>query len=352
VLREPLAAIGELREAAPFYFEWLRHGPGDSWWDWAELPGKYGRTQAADGATRNFAGLVEARRAAPREARTALVVGPWVHGVEETGETVVGDRDFGPGARIDYDETVLRWMDRYVRGIDNGVDREKPVRVFVMGANRWLEADAWPIPGARETPLFLGARGTLSATKPAAGTSSFVSDPARPVVDPHDGAYGARDYRALAGRKDLLTFETAPLGEDLTVVGPVTAEIYLSTDASDLDLWVRIYDVAPDGTAWNLMSPGVDVVRASYRSGTARRELLRPGRVYPVTLTGLVTANTFRRGHRVRIQISGAFAPHLSRNLQTGALEMASTASRAAKITVRHDRKFASRIVLPVLDER
>jgi predicted acyl esterase len=115
---------------------------------------------------------------------------------------------------------------------------------------------------------------------------------------------------------------------------------------------VRIYDVAPDGTAWNLMSPGVDVVRASYRSGTARRELLRPGRVYPVTLTGLVTANTFRRGHRVRIQISGAFAPHLSRNLQTGALEMASTASRAAKITVRHDRKFASRIVLPVLDER
>jgi putative CocE/NonD family hydrolase len=135
----------------------------------------------------------------------------------------------------------------------------------------------------------------------------------------------------------------------MTVAGPITAEVYVSSDAPDLDLWVRIYDVAPDGTAWNLMSPGADVVRASYRAGTARRELLRPGRVYLLRVPEMLTANTFKRGHRIRVQISGAFFPHVSRNLQTGELESVSGKTRAATVSVRHGGRSASRVILPVV---
>jgi putative CocE/NonD family hydrolase len=362
----PLSAVDELRGVAPWYYDWLGRPANDPWWDWADLRGKYGSTKAAvlnlsgwhddaygpDGATKNFAGLVAARRGGP--ANTRLLIGPWQHGAEETETGVAGDRDFGPGAAIDYDEVVLRWMDRYVRGIDNGVDRERPVWIFVLGDNRWREADAWPIPGARATSLYLagGGRreGRLLGTAPSGeAASTFASDPSRPVSDPHAAAAGAHDYRALVGRDGVLTFDSEPLAEDMEVIGPITAEIYVSSDAPDLDLWVRLYDVGPDGTAWNLMSPGADVLRASYREGTARRDLLRPGRVYLLRLPDMLTANTFKRGHRVRVQISGAFFPHISRNLQTGELETVSGVTRAAKITVHHGGRHASRIVLPVM---
>lgn len=356
----PLSAVPELRDAAPWYYEWLEHPGADPWWDWAELRGKHGRTRAAvlnlsgwhedpygpDGATTNFQGLVKARRG---PVRTKLLVGPWQHGVEETQTGVAGDRDFGAAAAIDYDELILRWMDRYVKGLDNGVDRERPVRVFVLGENRWREANAWPWPGARETALYLD-RGRLAEKAPRAGsTSAFRSDPARPVSDPHEAAAGAHDFRALVGRDGILTFDSEPLAADTTVIGPIAAEVYVSSDAPDLDLWVRVYDVAPDGTAWNVMSPGLDVVRASYRNATTRRELLEPGRVYRLRLADMPTANTFKRGHRIRVQISGAFFPHISRNLQTGALETVSGETRAAEITVHGGARHASRILLPVV---
>jgi putative CocE/NonD family hydrolase len=145
----------------------------------------------------------------------------------------------------------------------------------------------------------------------------------------------------------VLLFDSAPLSQDLELTGRFTAEIFLSCDAPDLDLWVRLLDVAPDGTAFNLMSPGPDVLRASYRSGT-QRELLVPGRVYALRLENLVTSNLFGKGHRLRVQLSGAFAPHFSRNLQTGQLEMDFAESRAATITIYHDRAHASRLILPV----
>jgi predicted acyl esterase len=107
--------------------------------------------------------------------------------------------------------------------------------------------------------------------------------------------------------------------------------------------------VAPDGTAFNLMSPGLDVVRASYRDGGARRRLLRPGRAYTLKFENLMTGNTFRKGHRLRAVVCGSFFPHFSRNLQTGALETESAASRPGRIHVHHSRRYPSRLVLPVV---
>lgn len=363
----PLRDLPDLKEVAPFYYEWLAHAPADPWWNWAELRNKYVRVQAAvlnfsgwydeaygpEGATTNFAGLVAARRG-EKNARTKLVMGPWVHGGQD--ESKAGERDFGPTAPIDYDEMILRWMDRYVRGMDNGVDREKPVRIFVVGENAWREEDSWPLARAHLQPYFLsaesaGARSgklTASREKSLAGYTEFLSDPAHPLTNPYDN-YGGHDYRALAGREDVLVFDTEPLPGDTEVTGPIRTEIYVSADVPDFDLWVRLLDVAPDGTAWNLMAPGNDVLRASDRNGALRPQLLTKGRIYRLTLDRMLTSNVFLKGHRIRVQISGAFHPDFTRNLQTGESQITSSRMQAGRIRVHHDAKHPSQILLPLI---
>ena len=363
----PLRDLPDLKDVAPFYYEWLSHPPADPWWDWAELRNKYDRVHAAvmnisgwydeaygpDGATTNFNGLLAARKG-EKDPRTRTIIGPWTHGGQE--ESRSGERNFGPTAAIDYDELILRWMDHYLRGVDNGVGREKPVRLFIMGDNIWREEDVWPLGRARSQTFYLTSKaesnrmGNLERSIPKENSaySVLVSDPAHPLTDPYE-AYGAHDYRSLAGREDVLVFDSDPLPADIEVTGPIRAEIYLSASCRDLDLWVRILDVAPDGTAFNLMSPGLDVLRASYRNGSLKPELLEPNSVTKLTLDRMLTSNTFLAGHRIRVQISGAFFPHFSRNLQTGESEVTSVHTQIARIRIYHDAAHASRIVFPVV---
>jgi putative CocE/NonD family hydrolase len=363
----PLRDLPDLKQVAPFYYEWLSHPPTDPWWDWAELRNKYDRVHAAvlnfsgwydeaygpDGATTNFNGLLAARRS-EKDPRTHTMIGPWTHGGQD--ESKSGERDFGPSAPIDYDELILCWMDHHLRNIDNGVDREKPVRLFVMGDNAWRDEDSWPLARAKETYYYLNTSGSASRIgtlnssllMPAARTSELVSDPAHPLTDPYT-EYGAHDYRAFAGRDDVLVFDTMPLQADTEVTGPIRAEIFVSADVPDFDLWVRLLDVAPDGTAFNLMSPGLDILRASYRNASLKPELLTPGKVYLLNLDRMLTSNVFRAGHRIRVQISAAFSPHFSRNLQTGESEIASSQTQLGHIRIYHDAEHSSRIVLPII---
>jgi len=364
----PLSSLRELQGVAPYYYEWLRHPVDDPWWDWCELRNKYGRVQAAvlnlsawyddnygpEGATTNFAGLLKAREATDL-ARPHLLLGPWVHGVGSTSKTRSGEREFGAAAAIDYDEVVLRWLDHYVRGVENGVDGEKAVRYFVMGANAWREADSWP-PAANPQSYYLlpvqpenGKAGTLSpSANDRPGYGAFTSDPRDPVLNRYPS--GAHDYRDLVKRKDVLTFDSAALARDMEVTGPIRAEVFLSCDCRDLDLWVHLIDVAPDGTAFNLMSPGLNVLRASYRDMKGGRQLLQPGEVYRLRLDNLITSNVFQKGHRIRVQISASFFPNFSRNLQNGNLEATSGESLPATIRIYDGRGHASRIVLPVVN--
>jgi putative CocE/NonD family hydrolase len=157
--RLPLSALPELRAVAPFYFEWLRHPPYDPSWDWAEIRGHYERVGAAvlnlsgwydeaygpEGAAANFNGLLAARRDRG-DPGARLVIGPWVHGAAATGRSRTGDLDFGPEAPIDYDQLVLQWMDRHLKGVQNRDPEEAPVRIFVMGRNEWRDLEAWPPP--------------------------------------------------------------------------------------------------------------------------------------------------------------------------------------------------------------
>ena len=367
----PLGRMPAFVGVADWYYEWMKHPPYDAWWNWAELTDKYDRVNAAvlnlsgwhdeaygpAGATTNFAGLVKSRGGPGPGARTHLVVGPWNHGIGPIGRSKIGDREMGSAAIQDYDGLVLRWMDRWVKGLDNGVDREPAARVYLMGAGQWRTGDRWPLPGSRSKTLYLagpagrgGGSGRLSAA-PADGpaSSGFTSDPARPVRDSFAETAGPHDYRSLTERSDVLVFETEPLTDDVDVVGSIQATIHLSTDKPDTDLWVKLYDVAPDGTAFNLMSPGLDVIRASYRDQLPSRSLLHPGRVYALELGNLLTANRFLRGHRIRVAIMTSFAPHMSRNLHNGLLEMVSDRPEQARITIHHSREYPSRIVLTTL---
>jgi len=364
----PLDQLQELRGIAPYYYDWLAHPFDDSWWDWCDLRNKYGRVHAAvlnfsgwyddnygpEGATTNFAGLLRARAGAS-DAQTHVMIGPWVHGVASTAKTKSGEREFGPAAAVDYDEIILRWMDHYLRGAANGVESERPIRYFVMGDNQWRDADAWP-PASTPASYYLVSpkpgefHGDLSANVPREKKSfgSFVSDPAKPVINSYS-ASGAHDYRGLAERQDILTFDSAPLAQDTEVSGPIRAQIYLACDCRDTDLWVRLLDVAPDGTAFNVMGPGLDVLRASYRNLKKGRQLLAPNRVYELHLDNLITSNVFRKDHRIRVQVSASLFPNFSRNLQSGELEASSAKMQKANISIYTDHRRASRIVLPIV---
>jgi len=359
----PLNQLEELRDVAPYYYDWLRHPPEDPWWDWAELRNKYDRVHAAvlnfsawyddnygpEGATTNFAGLLKSRSGA-KDRATSLVLGPWVHGGQQ--ETKSGEREFSKGATIDYDELILAWMDHYLRGIDNGVEKASAVRYFVMGNNEWRDAESWPPPGEL-TPYYLTVSNDsarrLATDKPQSDDqeASFVSDPANPVKNIYSSS-GAHDYGDLSARDDVLTFDSRPLDSDTEVTGFIQAKIFVSCECRDADLWVRLLDVAPDGTAFNLMSPGLDVQRLSYREPEHGRQLLQPGEIHEIKLDHLMTSNVFLKGHKIRLQISGSFFPNFSRNPQNGDLETTSSVLQKAKISVYTDRRHPSQLLLPV----
>jgi uncharacterized protein len=379
----PLAGLPHLRDEAPYYFEWLRHPPEDAWWDWAEIRERHGEVAAAvlnvsgwhdeaygpEGAVTNFNGLNKARQSGERRGNH-LLLGPWTHGVAATMSTQAGSIDFGPAAAIDYNDEILDFFDYYLRGTQNHYASDDPVRYFVMGENRWYGAEQWPPAGARFESFHLGragddlpGRGTLRPAEtevaPAAPTSSsFTADPGDPVLDPYP-TFGPHDYRALAERQDLLIFDSEPLTQPLRVAGAIEAIIYASCDCRDFDLWVRVFDVHPDGRVINLMSPGNDVLRASYRQPEAGRqliepgttyELIEPGTTYELRLANLLTGNLFAQGHRIRVQVSASFAPHFSRNLQTGESEVTESTFQRATISIYHGATHPSVIRMPVVD--
>jgi hypothetical protein len=336
----------------------MGHPPGDGWWSFARLPGRYDKVSAAvlnlsgwfdemygpSGAVENFEG-----------AGDALIIGPWTHGVAETQQRKAGDRDFGPAAALNYNGTVLAWMDRYLKGVDSATHYPS-VRVFVMGSNRWRSADRWPFPGTRPDTLYLERRagrktGDLVKRSPAAagGETVIHSDPAHPVNDPFKGNFGAHDYRSLKASPSVAVFETAPFAKPVEIIGQVVIELTASAPVPDYDLWAQLYDVAPDGTAWNLSTPGTALQRASYREGGPDRKLLKPGETARLRMDKLVTANRFLKGHRLRVVIMPAFAPLFSINSQTGAQEFESDSVRMGEIRIGHAAGRVSLIVLPVV---
>jgi putative CocE/NonD family hydrolase len=352
----PLAELPVLRDAAPAYYDWLAHPEDGPYWDFASVEARYDEIEIPAlnlsgwhdegygpvGAIRNFRGT--------RKNGSRLVLGPWRHGTPRLDRIREGELDFGVNAGLDHDTLLLRWFDFHLKGEENGLDREKPVAIFVMGENAWREEDDWPLARRAETPYFLRGGGKLSLEPPGDESPDvYEYDPLDPVVDPHGGAQGPYDQSPLESREDVLVYETDLLQKDVEVTGHIEVELFVSSSARDTDFVVRLLDVHPDGRAFNLMSPTVEVLRARYRDGEDKVRFLDPGVVVPIRLNRLVTSNRFKAGHRIRIHVSSGLFPHFDRNLNTGEPIGEGSRTEVARQEIHHSARFPSRVVLPVI---
>ena len=302
----------------------------------------------------------------PAARRPRLVVGPWEHGINRHREAA--GVDFGAQAIIDWDGYVLRWFDHHLKGIDNGVLKDPPVHVFVMGRNKWRTAEDWPLPGTRFTKYYLHSNGAANSS----GGDGSLSDrppgkepPDRYVYDPRDptpsAAFanghidGPRDIAKSAARRDVLVYDTQELPEDVEVVGPITARLFAATRRRDTDWMIRLADVHPDGRALFL---GEGVLRARHRDperhgafNAFQLSTIEPDRPYEYAIDfWRPTGNVFARGHRIRIEISSSYYPYYLRNPNSDEDNIGLAPEfRTARQTVFHDAGRPSHIVLPVI---
>jgi putative CocE/NonD family hydrolase len=301
--------------------------------------------------------------------QSKLLIGPWTH----TGNNnPIGELNFGFGAtaafidlQIDANNLQLRWFDHWLKGIDTGMLNEAPIKLFVMGANVWRDEQEWPLARAVETRYYLHSEGhanTLNgdgALSPAAPevepADHYVYDPANPVLT-RGGALlmtpefpgGPYDQRATEGREDVLVYSTPPLEQDVEVTGPIIVHLWAASSAPDTDFVARLVDVHPDAYAQNLTD---GIIRARYRhfaSGEAP-SLLQPGETYEYEIDLWATSNVFKKGHRIRLDITSSNFPRWDRNPNTGHDFGVDDELVVAQQTILHDAEHPSHVVLPIV---
>jgi len=286
-----------------------------------------------------------------------VIVNPSDH-----GNRVVGDRDFGRGAAKDEVGLAIRWLDYVIKGIDTGIKDEPPVKIFVMGINRWRFEHEWPLARTRFTKYYFhgnGAKdGWLDTESPRdEPPTRYVYDPNDPVptlggnhsspIIPGIIRVGAVDQRPNESRQDLLVFTSSPVPKNTEVTGPVVAKLYAASSARDTDFIARLIDVYPNGTAYNLTE---GIIRARFRESIWEPpRLLVPGKVYEYTIELLPTSNVFLRGHRIRVHLTSSNFPLWDRNPNTGHAQGMDAELRAAQQTIYHNAKYPSHIILPII---
>ncbi len=342
-------------------------------------------------ATTNYIGLSHRKKSPVR-----LILGPWTHG--DRSITYAGDVDFGAAATLDgslakdYLSLRLRWFDCWLKGADNGVAREPAVHLFVMGGGtglknaegrldhggRWRAERDWPIPDVRAISYFLHGDGSLSVEAPTSDSAplTYNFDPAHPVptiggtvtsgkpvmvggaFDQREGPqfFGSRaPYKPLAARPDVLVFQTEPLQEDVEVTGPISAHLHVASDRPDTDFTIKLIDVYPpnasypEGFAMNVTD---GILRARYRNSWEKPEALVAGEVVEVEVSAFPTSNLFKRGHRIRIDVSSSNFPHFDVNPNTGAPEGSAGERVIARNTLHVDRSRPSHVILPIIPAR
>lgn len=307
-------------------------------------------------------GTAKARR------QQLLILGPWPHGIA---------KDFGL-ARLPQNALTppmidpLLWFDRHLKGKDNELADAKPVYYYTIGdvtsptdpLNRWREADGWPVPHT-DTPLYLSGEGGLSRTAPEVGgrPRSFMYDPLNPV--PTLGGNnlhldkGPFDNRELEKRPDVLVYTSPELAEDLEVTGSVRVRLFVSSSAPDTDFTAKLCDVYPDGRSLNVLD---GIIRMRFHQGVDREVLLQPGRIYEAEIDLWSTSWVFRKGHRIRLDVSSSNYPRFETNPNTGERLLLSVdlnnpqkpnpdyQPRKARNTVFADSAHPSALILPVAE--
>ncbi len=365
---------------AAYYDEWLERPGYDDYWAHLDVELKYPRIRVPalvtggwydifqGGTVRNFIGMRDEGGSEAARNGTQLVMRALCHACPP--DTTAGEIDFGPDNTFDLNAAWVRWFDYWLKGIDNGVPNDPAVRLFVMvppdegtaGGGFWITADQFPLPDAVETRFYLRSGGNantaagdglLTTDGPGGDADEYVYDPADPV--PTVGGNmccandllpsGAFDQRAVERRSDVLVYTTEPLGDDLAVIGPVQVELWATSSAPDTDFTAKLVDVHPDGYAHNV-SEGI--IRARYRNSDYRESWLTPGAAHDYTIDLGYTATVFRRGHRIRLEVSSSNFPHFDRNPNTRTAFGESADVQPATQRVLHDDLHPSRLVLQV----
>lgn len=372
---QPLKDFPLFKEAgvADYFFEWLEHDTRDEYWKALSIRERYDRITVpslhfggwydtfVEGTLENYRSLAE--RAGDDAARAQrLVVGPWLH---IPWAPLVGVRNFGDEARNSLDEINLEWFDYWLKGEGDVLDRP-PVRLFVMGENCWRDYDSWPPSSMRVEEWYLRSAGRatslsgdgeLSREKPSSEPPDiYVYNPGWPV-----SSFGGRsccsaeitpmgplEQSFVEIRNDVLVYSTPALENDVEVTGTVELILYAATDAVDTDWTAKLVDVDEHGHAINLCD---GIVRARYRESLERPTPIEPNRVYEYRIRVGSTANLFKRGHRIRLEVSSSNFPMFDINPNNGQRSGEATLLQAKVATqaVFHDADRPSRVLLPVV---
>nr|BAA01048.1 glutaryl 7-ACA acylase precursor [Brevibacillus laterosporus] len=337
-----------------------------------------------NGTSKNYIGITEngpTERYLPALEKTVniqdtqkLLIGPWTHGYPQTA---VGTFNFPKADLSDVHNAgngadnwrleQLRWFDYWLKGIDNGIMDEDPVKLYIMkGENDgfWRTEKEWPIARTEYTNYYLhdGKSGTidslndgiLSTEKPKSGkkADSYLYDPKNPTptvggnisgTTPNDER-GPQDQQGI--EKDVLTYTTEVLNEDTEVTGPIKVKLWASTNAKDTDFAVKLTDVYPDGRSIIIQD---SIIRGRYHESREKETLLEPGKIYEFTIDLGSTANIFKKGHRIRVDVSSSNYPRFDNNPNTGHKFGNDAAMKTAKNTIYHDSEHPSHIILPII---
>ena len=308
------------------------------------------------GTVNMYNGMVNQGRTERARKSQKLLLGPWSHGFEFPHR--VGVMDFGPEAALSYPSIAARWFDYWLKGIDNGIMEEPPIRLFVMGENKWRYEYEWPLARTRYLDFYLhsggGANtprgdGALSLVPPSAeAPDTYEYDPRDPVMSIHspNGQAGPGDVRVHDDRQDILVYQTEPLASDTEITGHITIKLFASSTALDTDWNARLVDVHPDGFAVNL---SLGVLRARYRESWDSQKLLDPGKIYEYTIRMSPTSNLFKAGHRIRLDITSSDFPNYDRNHNTGLNYWEDSTFVTARQAVFHEPGHPSKMILPVI---
>ena len=360
---------------APYFKDWLAHPNFDEYWKQWSIEDHYAQIQVPvlsfaawydiflGGSLKNYVRLkTEAGTDAARKGqRLAVSVGGHA-GQSSTGK--VGAVEFGDKLAADADEVMLRWYDWLLKGEANGMDREKPVRIFVMGKNEWRDEDDWPLARAKNMRYYLHSNGAANGIA-GNGSLSVVAPaeekPDQYVYDPSDAAptiggplccgalptgIGPEDQRPAEARGDVLVYTAPAFAKDTEVTGPVSLDLYVSSSAVDTDFTGMLVDVWPNGFAQNLTS---GILRLRYRNSQEKPELANPGETYHITVDLWATSNVFLAGHKLRLEVSSSNFPRFDRNLNTGEEQARATRMIKAANAIYHDKAHPSALIVPIV---
>jgi putative CocE/NonD family hydrolase len=346
-------------------------GPGERIAPGQNGPGKYNEIQVptfnisgwydqvSQATINNYIGM---SKYGPPEHRNhhKLMMGPWVHG--GLFQTKQGELTFPNQAAPNGNEWRLRWFDHWLKGMDNGFEKEPPVYIYVMGADTWRNECEWPLARTQYTKYFIHSQGQansllgngqLSTSAPVQEpVDRYSYDPEHPVptlggnVAMHPSRVGPYDQTAIEMRSDVLVYTTEPLKEAVEVTGPIVMHLFASTDRTDTDFNGKIVDVYPNGYAKILLE---GVIRGRYWKTFKQQNLLTPDKIYEFYVDLWSTSNVFQKGHRIRIEVSSSNFPKYDVNPNTGHKFGEDTESVIANQKIRHDKDHPSYVLLPVI---